>query len=288
MDLIRGRHLLTTPISRELWHALQQRSRASGQSVAHIVQRTLAEALDLDHDAVFQVSTSGAIFDGVFEGFVTIADLRRHGDFGIGTFDSIDGELIMLDGQCYQARSDGSVQVAADDALTPFASVCWHQGDLRFEATGPVTWPELERILDTHRASENATVGIRGDGRFQRLHLRAACRAESGTDLATATRGQAEFVHEDVSGTLVGFWTPEFARAIGIPGYHVHFISDDRTIGGHVLDLQASALSVECNWTNDLRIAMPSQGAFLTADLEGPDAATVKAVEGQAAAARSL
>ncbi|MBU6243929.1 MAG: acetolactate decarboxylase [Actinomycetales bacterium] len=280
------RHLLTTPISRELWHALQQRSRSSGQSIADIVQRTLAEALDLDHDAVFQVSTSGAIFDGVFEGFVTIGDLRRHGDFGIGTFDAIDGELIMLDGHCYQARSDGSVRQAPDDALTPFASVCWHQADLRVEVREPISWPELERLLDQHRPTENATVGIRCDGRFDRLHLRAACRAESGTDLATATRGQAEFVHGRISGTLVGFWTPAFARSIGIPGYHVHFISDDRAIGGHVLDLQAANLTIECNWTNDLRIAMPSQGAFLSADLHGPDDATVRAVEGQAAAFR--
>lgn len=280
------RHLLTTPISRDLWHALQQRSRSSGQSIADIVQRTLAEALDLDHDAVFQVSTSGAIFDGVFEGFVTIGDLRRHGDFGIGTFDAIDGELIMLDGHCYQARSDGSVHQAPDDALTPFASVCWHQADLSFEVHEPVSWTDLERLLDQHRASQNATVGIRCDGRFDRLHLRAACRAESGTDLATATRDQAEFVHADIAGTLVGFWTPDFARAIGIPGYHIHFISDDRTIGGHVLDLQAAGLSIECNQTNDLRIAMPSRGAFLSADLHGPDDATVQAVEGQAAASR--
>jgi len=277
---------LSTPISPQLWQALNERSRSTGQSIAQIVQQALAEALDLDHDAVYQVSTSGAIFDGVFEGFVTIADLRRHGDLGIGTFDAIDGELVMVDGHCYQARSDGSVRIAPDDLMTPFASVCWHRPDAIVELAGPIDWAGLERILDGRRESANATVSIRIDGAFSRLHLRAACRTESGVDLATATSTQAEFVHEDVLGTLVGFWTPQFAQAISIPGYHVHFISDDRSIGGHLLDLQARDLRIELNWTNDLRLAMPSHGSFMTADLAAPDEATVHAVEGQSAAVR--
>lgn len=281
-----GDRLLSTPITAELWEALQSRARVSGQSVAAIVEATLAEALDLDYDAVYQVSTSGAIFDGVFEGFVTIGDLRRHGDFGIGTFDAIDGEMIMLDGHCFQARSDGTVHEAPDDALTPFASVCWHRPDVTFDVEQSVGWLALADLIDSRRESNNATTGVRVDGLFTRLHLRAACRAEAGMDLATATRGQAEFVHEGVAGTLVGFWTPDFAQAIGIPGYHVHFISEDRRIGGHVLDLQAEGLRVELNWTNDLRLAMPSRGAFMTADLHAPDAATVHAVEGQSAAGR--
>ena len=45
-----------------------------------------------------------------------VADIRRHGDFGLGTFDSLDGEGIMLDGRCWQARGDGSVIEAPDDA----------------------------------------------------------------------------------------------------------------------------------------------------------------------------
>ncbi len=277
---------LSTPISPQLWQALNERSRSTGQSIAQIVQQALAEALDLDHDAVYQVSTSGAIFDGVFEGFVTIADLRRHGDLGIGTFDAIDGELIMVDGRCYQARSDGSVRIAPDDLLTPFASVCWHLADSVIDVPGPIDWPGLEQLLDRSRESANATVSIRVDGFFPRLHLRAACRTQAGVDLATATAGQAEFVHHGVAGTLVGFWTPQFAQAISIPGYHVHFISADRSIGGHLLDLQARDLRIELNWTNDLRVAMPNHGAFLTADLAPPDEATVRAVEGQSASDR--
>lgn len=281
-----GAHQLSTPISAELWQALRERSVASGQSIAGIVQQTLAEALDLDHDAVYQVSTSGAIFDGVFEGFVTVADLRRHGDLGIGTFDSIDGELIMVDGQCYQARSDGSVRIAPDDLLTPFASVCWHHADATFEIDGGVDWAGLAEMIDQRRESANATVGIRIDGHFDRLHVRAACRTESGVDLAEATSQQAEFVHRDLDGTLVGFWTPQFVRAIGIPGYHVHCISADRRFGGHLLDLEGHHLRVELNWTNDLRLAMPAHGAFMTADLAAPDDAVVRAVEGQSASVR--
>ena len=64
-----------------------------------------------DH-AVYQTSTMGALLDGVYDGDVTIAELLRHGDFGLGTFNHLDGEMLVLDGVCYQLRGDGSAAVA--------------------------------------------------------------------------------------------------------------------------------------------------------------------------------
>ncbi len=46
--------------------------------------------------------------DGGTCGTMTVGELLEHGDLGLGTLDSIDGELIVLDGKAYQVK--GSVK----------------------------------------------------------------------------------------------------------------------------------------------------------------------------------
>lgn len=258
---------LQTRLSASIWEALQERSRTSGQSVAHIVQMALAEALDVEHHSIFQVSTSGAIVQGLYQGCVTVADLRRHGDLGLGTFEDLDGEMILIEGRCFQARSDGTVVEAPDDALTPFASVVNFAPDSTAEIENVGSLGDLTERLDGLRSSKNGMVSLRVTGRFGSMRVRTACRTESGIDLVEATSNQAVFDFEDVPGTLVGFWSPDYAKSIAISGWHLHFISDDRAKGGHVLNLAADALHVELNDVNDVHLAIPETAAFLQADL---------------------
>ena len=259
---------LDTRVSATIWRALQERSRTSGQSVAHIVQMALAEALDIEHHSIFQVSTSGAIVQGLYQGCVTVADLRRHGDLGLGTFEDLDGEMILIDGHCFQARSDGTVVEAPDDALTPFASVVNFAPDSIADLEGVGSYALLTERLDGLRSSKNGMVSLKATGRFDAMRVRTACRTESGVDLVEATANQRVFDYADVPGTLVGFWSPEYAKSIAISGWHLHFISDDRTKGGHVLNLEAGALHVELNDVNDVHLAIPETAAFLEADLQ--------------------
>ena len=84
-----------------------------------------------------------------------------------------------------------------------------------------------------------------------------------------ATADQALFDFTDITGTLVGFWSPSYSKSIAIAGHHMHFISADRQHGGHVLDLSTDALFVELNDVNDVRLAIPETSAFLGADLTG-------------------
>ena len=258
---------LDTRVSATIWRALQERSRTSGQSVAHIVQMALAEALDIEHRSIFQVSTSGAIVQGLYQGCVTVADLRRHGDLGLGTFEDLDGEMILIDGHCFQARSDGTVVEAPDDALTPFASVVNFAPDSTADLAGVDSYGALTERLDALRSSKNGMVSIKATGPFDRMRVRTACRTESGVDLVEATANQRVFDYADVPGTLVGFWSPDYAKSIAISGWHLHFISDDRTKGGHVLDLAVPELHVELNDVNDVHLAIPETAAFLEADL---------------------
>ncbi len=272
-------HLLHTHVSNSIWQALTERSASSGQSVSHIVQAALAESLDIEHHSIFQVSTSGALVQGLYQGCVSVADLRRHGDLGLGTFEDLDGEMILIDGHCYQARSDGTVVEAADTELTPFASVVNFAADHTAHVIDVRSYDALIAELDLMRTSENGFISIRATGTFSSIHLRTACKSESGVDLVEATSTQALFDFENIAGTLVGFWSPAYTKSIAIAGYHMHFISADRQHGGHVLDLAADAIFVELNDVNDVRLAIPETAAFLDADLSADTSAALDIAE---------
>ena len=251
-----------------MWRALSDEAEQSGDPLSTVVDRALATAFDLERHSLFQVSTSNALVQGVFRGAVTVRELKRNGDFGLGTFEGLDGELIMLDGVCYRATGGGVVTSPPDDARVPFAVVTHFHPDLSLTAD-PGSLADMTKTLDVSRPSENLFVGIRADGRFDRLSMRAACAAESGENLLEATAHQSEFAVVQVEGTLIGFWAPLYARAVNVPGYHFHFISKDRGLGGHVLDMEAGALDVGIHVESELHIAIPETEEFLTADLSG-------------------
>jgi acetolactate decarboxylase len=239
-----------------------------GEPIPSVVDRLLAAALDLDRHTLFQVSTSNALVQGVFRGSVTVADLRRNGDFGLGTFEDLDGELIMLDGACYRASGGGVVNTPSDETPVPFAVVTHFHPDVSTAVEGG-SMADLTASVDAVRPSENQFVGIRVEGRFAMLALRAACAAAPGEDLLEATTHQSEFNLIDEVGTLVGFWAPLYARAVNVPGYHFHFISQDRSLGGHVLGMDAGPLEVGVHIESELHVAIPETEEFLAADLSG-------------------
>jgi acetolactate decarboxylase len=261
-------HQLSCRISDSMWNALQADAARTGHSISHLVQQALSAALDMEHHSLFQVSTTGAIVKGVFQGCTTVGDLKSHGDFGLGTYENLDGELVMLDGHCFQAGAGGVISEAEDSWQVPFATVTRFTADRAVPISGIDDLDALQKILDTLRPSENIFVGLRIDGIFDRIDLRAACKALPGEDLVTATSHQSEFSFETIEGTLVGFWTPTYAKALNVPGYHIHFISADRTKGGHVLGLKAQRLEASLHLETDFHIGIPETQSFLEADLQ--------------------
>ncbi len=247
--------------------ALHHQASSSGAPVDHLVERALAEFLGVEHHTLYQVSTAGALVEGVYQGAVSVGVVREHGDFGLGTFEDLDGEMIVLDGHVFRVGSDGRVGPVADDTRTPFAVVT------RFGDPSPVTlgavdsFGALTERLDDLRPSANVFFAVRVDGRFDEVHVRAACRTAPGVPLAVATETQAEFELGAVDGTMVGFWSPPYASGVEIAGYHLHFLSDDRTVGGHVLDCRGADLQVRIEEESDVHLALPDTAAFRAADL---------------------
>lgn len=263
----------------DIWSMLLADAHRSGDTPSGVAERLIRAAIGGRGHTLFQVSTTAALVKGVFSGATTVRELKQHGDFGIGTFEGLDGELILLDGVCYRATADGTLTVAGEDQGVPFAVVTQFSGDDESQL-GPVrSLAEIGAFLDELRPSQNVFMAVRADGNLARLSMRAACRANPGEDLVTATSHQSEFEAANVPGTLLGFWSPPYARSFNVPGYHFHFVSADRSLGGHVLDLSADILDIALHVESDVHVALPDTAEFLAADLRGDTAEALDIAE---------
>ena len=273
-------HEVCSHVSDTLYAALKQHCASTGETISHTVQRALANTLDVEHHTLYQVSTSTALVQGVYQGCMTVDDLKNHGDFGLGTFDELNGEGLMLDGQVWQALSDGRVVQPPGSATAPFWVCTEFKADHTQILEKVESWDDLLKQLDALRSSDNLFVAFRIDGVFDTIHYRVACRADPGTDLVTATSHQAEFTFNNCQGTLMGFWSPAYARTFNIPGYHLHLLTKDREHGGHVLGIKASNLSAQCMNVQQVVMALPESPAFLKANLSGDPTAALGKAEG--------
>ncbi len=258
---------LNCKISQSLQKVLEERSEDSGESIDHLVTSTLSRCLGVPLHTLFQVSTSGALVQGIYERAVSSTYLLNYGDFGLGTFDNLDGEMVVLDGAIYQVRGDGTVTRIADDTGTPFAVVVRFLPDQDQTIESASSFEELTKICDRYRDSQNLFYAFRIDGHFEHVHTRAMKATSEGIPLAKAAAVQPEFDFKDVQGTLVGMWAPQFSSALNIAGYHFHFLSEDRTKGGHLLECSGKNLRVRMERLNDFHLSLPESEEFLRADL---------------------
>jgi acetolactate decarboxylase len=258
---------MLVPISKSLQNTLDKLSRETGEPISHLISSALAHCFDVPQHTLFQVSTSGALVQGIYERAVSSSFLLNYGDFGLGTFENLDGEMVVLDGAIYQARSDGKVLNITDDVGTPFAVVTHFTADQDKTIESASSFEEITRICDQYRDSDNLFYAFRIDGRFAHIHTRAMKATLDGLPLAKASAIQPEFDFTDVDGTLVGIWAPQFSGALNIAGYHFHFLSEDRTKGGHLLECSGKNLRVRVDRLNDFHLSLPESEEFLRADL---------------------
>ncbi|WP_316669062.1 acetolactate decarboxylase [uncultured Propionibacterium sp.] len=230
---------------------------------------------------VFQTSLMSALLDGVYEGEMTLAELLGHGNFGIGTFEALDGEMIIIDSVPWRMRVDGTVSRAALEDRTPFATVTNFVPAVGHRITGPTTRAQLHEIIDRLMISTNYLYALRISGDFEWVSTRTVQRQERPwRPMIETTAGEDVVRHERTSGVMVGFRTPLFEQGINVAGCHVHFVDDDRGRGGHVMDFVLDRGLVEVCLGTDLRVALPLTDAFAGADLAPDDLdARVRAAE---------
>ena len=230
---------------------------------------------------LYQVSTATALVEGIYQGAVQVAVLREHGNLGLGTFEGLDGEMVVVDGHFFQVRSDGSVREVQDNVLSPFAAVTAFSPDQSITLENCPDLSYLTSQFDALRKSDNFFYALRVDGTFDYIHARAMRRTKEGIPLVQAAAVQPEFEFHNISGTLVGFWTPEYAKSLNVPGYHLHFVSADRTQGGHVLQCRGKNLRLQIQREGDYHIVLPETDDFLKANLRRDPTAALAKAEGE-------
>ena len=234
-------------------------------------------AHEIHHDAarartLYQTSTMSALLDGIYDGSVTIAELLEHGDFGVGTFNHLDGEMVVNEGVCFHLFSSGEARAASLNELTPFAAVTTFEADRTFDVQTATSRADLLVRIDGDLSSENLFYGIRVSGRFATVSTRTATRQEAPyRPLAQATDDEAEQTFTETTGVLVGFRMPDYEQGISVAGYHLHFLNDEHSAGGHAFDFVIDRGVVEISTVSEMRLSLPTSGAFLAADLHSKD-----------------
>ncbi len=223
----------------------------------------------INKDEVFQTSPIISLLNGVMNGDFTINRLKEHGSFGLGTFNGIDGEMVMLNGNIYKVPADGNVIIASAEEKTPFAAVTFFDTDRTIHLSGNLSQNDLYNFIDKRLPSPNRIYAIKIEGRFKLIKARSEMKQEKPySDLADVLKDQAIFDLTDVEGTLVGFKFPSFLTGVNTAGYHFHFISKDKKKGGHVLLLTPEDVEIEIDFKNGLEVEFPQGDEFNNAQLK--------------------
>src|SRR4051812_7865050 len=144
---------------------------------------------------LYQISTSSALVEGVYSGSVSSSVLLEHGDFGLGTFENLDGEMVILDGEIYQVTE--RVRHRTDDFLVPFAAITHFRAKSSFEIDNVACLKSVELACDQQRISDNLFYALRLDGIFETIHARAVQAVPQNTRLLDAANTQSEFHFTD-------------------------------------------------------------------------------------------
>ena len=227
-----------------------------------------------------QTSLITALLEGCYDGVIPCGELRRQGNFGIGTFDRLDGEMIFLDGAIFQAKADGSVVQAGDSQTVPFAAVTEFKPDQARALGSAADLNSLKTQLDAIRASNNRFYAIRVEGVFNAVKFRSVpAQGKPYPKLTEVAARQPVFERQAIEGTLVGFWCPEYAKTLNLPGYHLHFISADRRSGGHLLGCSLRQGTGQSGSLSEVHLTLPRNTEFEAVQLGHDPTRALKAAE---------
>ncbi|MBQ3328480.1 MAG: acetolactate decarboxylase [Eggerthellaceae bacterium] len=233
---------------------------------------------------MFQVSTLHALVAGYTRSVITVQELESRGNVGLGTFEGVDGEMILLDGVCYRARQDGTVVRPAPDTGVPFASAASVEGGTAFELGEARGLDALKHELtckvdDSYALNSMHVVTVSGTFDSVSARSESAYKADHITLKDMLATTQREFVFEKLSGTLVCVYHPDFMDGINAPGWHVHFLSEDRALGGHVFDVSLVSGHAVMHRIDCIEIQLPATAAFDTYSLKETSQQEIAEVE---------
>jgi acetolactate decarboxylase len=228
----------------------------------------------------FQYSTIQALMAGVYDGDLTFRELEKQGNFGLGTLNGLDGEMIGVDGEFYQVKANGIAYPVPRTAKTPFANVTCFHPDQAIQISESGSLRDLEQNLTKLLPSPNLIYAIKITGTFPYIKTRSVPRQlRPYPRLTEVVKKQTVFEFYQVGGVILGFWTPSYLAGVNVAGYHLHFITANRLSGGHLLDCRLGKARVEISRLTEFKLQMPQTADFLQKDLTGAGEKEIGQVE---------
>jgi len=216
-------------------------------------------------DSFYHYSIWWALVNLVYDGTLTAGELKEKGDIALGSYNGLDGELVMTDGKLFRIAEDGAVYEAENEELICYANATWFDMDKSYEIVGPIIYDSLRSDISSNFPSPNQFYGLRVHGDFTYMKCGGVPKQEKpyelGLDVLLPNRPVYE--RENVTGTMVGFYCPDFIGNINVTGFHFHFISDDATFGGHVLEFEAQKLQVGMDFITEYTFILPETPEYL-------------------------
>ena len=235
-------------------------------------------------DELFQTALLQSLMQGEYDGVITVKELKSYGDTGIGTFQGVNGELVMSGGKVYQALWDGNVKIASDDETVPFANVTFFDADIKKDGVTAENFGALTEIMTSiiREHGRNQFYMAKVSGLMPHILVRSELKQEEPyKPLNDALKtDQREFEYKDIRGTIVALYCPNYMSGLNSAGWHLHFVSEDGTKGGHVLGVSVKDCLLEMDSISEFVMIVPNRKTFNDKDLSVNMQKEIQQVEG--------
>ncbi|KAF9888822.1 hypothetical protein FE257_008191 [Aspergillus nanangensis] len=219
---------------------------------------------------IYQYSILGALMHGICHDGTPVQQILRHGDHGIGTIRGMDGEVIIVDGEAYHFPPDGPLREIEDTDTIPFIMMTQFKPTLSKSVSSlsmgtglSPSLPLLDALSPLLPAQQNRFLSIRIDANFLYIKFRVIpAQTKSRESLADLAKRQAIKERSDLPGVLFGFWSPAHSSGFSVAGFHLHFISSDRTCGGHVMGFEARDVQLRAAGIGNYHVELPASAEF--------------------------
>ncbi|MDR6808816.1 acetolactate decarboxylase [Dyadobacter sp. BE34] len=234
-----------------------------------------------DQDFMYQYSIIDALMAGVFDGDLTIGQLKKKGDFGVGTFNRVDGELLIDKGHVYKISYDGSVKEVPDSDSTSAAFVKFFKADTVIHLNGPGLNYEKVQEQIRHLLNPNGIYALRISATFPTMTTRAEKPASKPYSSLPEhlKHNQIVFELKNTKGICSGFLLPPYLARTNVPGFHLHYLADDHKSGGHIFNFTADAVTVEVDMAKGFTIENNTNAEFGKVNLQPDRGAELKKIE---------
>jgi acetolactate decarboxylase len=221
-------------------------------------------------DEFYHYSLWAALVNKIYDGNLTVKEAKSHGDIGLGTYNGADGELILLDGIFYHVPASGEVLMADEGDHIPYLNATFFDREFDFEFSGPMNYDTLRKLIQQRFPSRNYFYAFKIHGEFDSLRLGSLHKQERPYkhSMDSLLPNRPTFDHRDIAGTMVGFFCPDFIGDVNVAGFHFHFISDDKKVGGHVMEFLGKNFDVGMDKLSAYHFVLPQTPDYDTVNLE--------------------